>query len=76
VLVVHHARDACRVCVPQDASRIVTGLTQSPKKELILIEAGSGASGPYCEPLHYHGFIGAEQETVDRIARWMLQTLH
>lgn len=75
VLVVHHFRDACRVCVPVDAERMVARLSQSPRKEFVLIESGSGATGPYCEPQHYHGFIGAEQETVDRIAGWMLQSL-
>lgn len=74
-LVVHHFRDACRVCVPQDASRIVEGLSEAPRKEFMFIETGGTPSGQYCKAMHYHGFIGAEQETVDRIARWMQQSL-
>ena len=68
VLVVHHRKDACRDTPAREAARIVDGLTQAPAKKLLLMDGGSGARGGYCQPLHWHGFIGMEQETVDAIA--------
>lgn len=68
VLVVHHRRDACRETPPSEAARIVEGLAQAPVKKLLLVDGGSGARGGYCQPLHWHGFIGMEQQAVDAIA--------
>jgi pimeloyl-ACP methyl ester carboxylesterase len=74
VLVVHHARDACKVCTPYEARNIVDALSNAPVKEMVLVEAGSGATGDACEALHYHGYIGAEKEVVDLIANWIEKT--
>jgi pimeloyl-ACP methyl ester carboxylesterase len=71
VLVLHHARDACAICVPAEASYILKGLENAPAKELVLFEGGGGESGDPCEPLHFHGFIHAEKEVVDLIAAWI-----
>ena len=68
VLVVHHRKDACRDTPAFEAPRIVEGLTNAPAKKLLVMDGGSGARGGYCQPLHWHGFIGMEQETVDAIA--------
>ena len=32
-----------------------------------------GAGGNPCAALHYHGFVGMEEEAVDLIARWILK---
>jgi hypothetical protein len=74
VLVVHHARDACKVCLPYEAKNVVDALSNAPAKDLVYVEAGSGASGDPCEALHYHGYIGAEKEVVDLIAAWIEKT--
>ncbi len=71
VLVVHHARDGCRVCTPYEAKNIPGALKNAPLKAFVLINEGSGESGDPCEALHFHGYIGAEQSTVDLIARWI-----
>lgn len=71
VLVVHHARDACRVCAPYEAKNIPAALKNAPVKALVLITEGSGESGDPCEALHFHGYIGAEKSVVDLIARWI-----
>jgi len=68
VLVVHHRKDACRDTPAAQAPRIVEALTQASVKKLLVVDGGSGARGGYCQPLHWHGFIGMEQETVDAIA--------
>ena len=71
VLVVHHARDACKSCTPYEAKNIPSALTNSPRKEMVLIEAGSAPSGDPCEPMHYPGYIGAEPEVGALIASWI-----
>lgn len=75
VLVVHHRDDACRVCNPRDAPAIVAALENAPAKKLMLLSGGGGASGPPCEPMHYHGYIGMEREAVDAITAWMRDPL-
>jgi pimeloyl-ACP methyl ester carboxylesterase len=71
VLVVHHRDDACPSCNPREAPRIVEALTNAPVKKFILLTGGGGASGPPCEALHYHGYIGMEKEAVETITAWM-----
>lgn len=67
VLVIHHARDACRGTPPRFAASIDERLTHAPARRLLMVEGGSGAYGDPCEPMHWHGFIGMEQQVVDDI---------
>jgi pimeloyl-ACP methyl ester carboxylesterase len=70
-LVVHHARDACRVCTPYEAKAIPAALNNVPVKALLMVQEGAGESGDPCEALHFHGYIGAEASAVDQVARWI-----
>ncbi|HKQ30971.1 MAG TPA: alpha/beta hydrolase [Burkholderiales bacterium] len=76
VLAVHHEKDGCAWCWPYEVSKIMKGLTNAPIKKQIMIGAGRGASGDPCEALHWHGFIGAEKETVDLIAAWIKRPIY
>jgi pimeloyl-ACP methyl ester carboxylesterase len=71
-LVLHHENDACKVCRPHEAKDIAGKLKNAPISKTILVNGGSGASGNPCEPLHYHGFIGMQDEAVDLIAAWII----
>lgn len=71
VLLVHHQNDACNVCVPYEAERLVPQLKSAPVKKWILIEGGSDPQGEPCEAKHWHGFINYEKETVQRITDWI-----
>ena len=71
VLVLHHKRDACKDCDPREAHLITDRLTGAPVKKLLLVEGGGDPSGPVCEPMHYHGFIGMEAEAVRLIAAFV-----
>jgi pimeloyl-ACP methyl ester carboxylesterase len=73
VLVMHHARDACRSCTPWEAKNIHDGLKNAPVRKFLLVEGGEGATGDPCEALHYHGYIGMERQAVDLIAQWILR---
>lgn len=71
VLVVHHQLDICPVTPPQEAHRIVDQLVNAPAKKLLLVDGGGPAYGPHCEPMHFHGFVGMEQDVVDAIAAFV-----
>ena len=71
VLVVHHQRDACRICVPEEARRMVAGFRSAPVRKFMMIEGGSDPEGDPCEARHWHGFINFEKETVKLITDWM-----
>jgi pimeloyl-ACP methyl ester carboxylesterase len=71
VLVMHHKLDACPSCSAREAPKIVDGLVNAPVKKLVIVEGGGGARGDPCEPMHWHGYIGMEQEAVEIITRWM-----
>jgi hypothetical protein len=71
VLVMHHKRDACRDCDPREAHTITDRLTGAPVKKLLLVDGGGDPSGPVCEPMHYHGYIGMEAEAVRLIAEFI-----
>jgi hypothetical protein len=70
-LVVHHKNDACKICVPYEASRITADLKSSPVKKFIMIEGGFDPEGDPCEAKHWHGFINYETETVKIITDWI-----
>ena len=71
VLVVHHKNDACKICVPSEASRITSDLKSSPAKRFVMIEGGSDPEGDPCAAKHWHGFINYEKETVKIITDWI-----
>lgn len=73
VLVVHHRHDSCRSCSPAEARRIGPALRSAPVTQTWLLEGGGPPSGPACEPMHHHGFIGMEAEVVERIVQWVRQ---
>lgn len=71
VLVVHNRRDACDVCRPGEVHYILDRLTNAPIKRLVWMEGGGPPQGDECGPLHWHGYIGIEGQTVDAIAQWI-----
>lgn len=71
VLVLHHEKDACPICRPQDVPSIIQGLKNAPVKKQIMVNGGADPEGDPCEARHWHGFIGIEKEAVDTIAGWI-----
>lgn len=71
-LVVHHEKDACKICIPSDAQAIAGLLINAPIKKTVMLNGGSGATGNPCEGQHYHGFIGMESTVVAMISAWIL----
>jgi hypothetical protein len=71
VLVLHHQYDACWVCRPREAPRIISGLKNAQVKKLVMVDGGGDPGEDPCEALHWHGFIGMEKEVVDIIGNWI-----
>ena len=72
-LVVHHANDACWACRPHEARALGRQLVPPTPRRLVFIEGGGTPQGEPCGAFHHHGYIGQEDEVVDRIAAWILQ---
>lgn len=71
VLVLHHERDACPICKPQEVSSILRGLSNAPVKKQTMANGGANPRGDPCEALHWHGFVGMEKEAVAIITDWL-----
>ncbi len=72
VLVLHHERDACKSCTPWEAKNIADKLKNAPIKKTVLVNGGGNPTGDPCGAMHYHGYIGMENEVVDLISTWVL----
>jgi hypothetical protein len=73
VLLVQHARDACKLCTPSAMPAVLQRFAQAPVKSLRIVDGGANPTGGVCHALHWHGFIGMEREVVGMIAQWMRQ---
>ena len=71
VLVLHHRLDACGICRPSEAQQIAARLSAAPVRKTLIVDGGGDPSGDVCGALHYHGYIGMEQQAVDLIAGWI-----
>lgn len=70
VLVTHHRRDSCRVCLFADLPRLTDRLKHLKKTETLLFDGGENTGDP-CGPRAYHGYNGIEGDVVARIAAWI-----
>ena len=70
-LVMHHERDACWACAPHEVPLILHGLANAPVKALRMVAGGSDPRGDPCQPLHWHGFTGMDDEAVRLITGWI-----
>ena len=71
VLVIHHARDACSVCPVSEVGRIEQRLVNAPVRKTMIVDGGGHPRGRTCGALHWHGYIGMEQQVVDTITAWI-----
>jgi dienelactone hydrolase len=70
VLVAHHVRDGCRLCLFLDMPKLTTRLGAAPRAELITFDGGENVGDP-CEARAYHGYNGIEADVVGKIAAWI-----
>ena len=76
VLMLHHSKDACMLCKPEDVPAAFQGLRHAPVKKLIFVDGGANPSGDACAGNHWHGFIGMEKQAVDTVSRWIQNPVH
>ena len=67
MLWVHHADDPCRYTPYAEAQR----LARLSGASLITVRSRAAGSGPACQARTQHGFIGAEQATVQAMRTWL-----
>lgn len=70
-LVVHHANDQCRACLPADLPRLASALGRSARFQLQMISGGISV-GNVCGAFAHHGFNGVEDQAIEAISAWML----
>jgi hypothetical protein len=70
VLVAHHRRDSCRVCLFADLPRLTDRLRHLKQTETLVFDGGVSAGDP-CGARAHHGFNGIEAEVVEKIAAWI-----
>ncbi len=71
VLVLHHAKDACIHCRPDEVPAAFKGFRNALVKELVFVDGGENPTGDPCAGQHWHGFIGMEKEAVDTVSNWI-----
>jgi fermentation-respiration switch protein FrsA (DUF1100 family) len=70
-LLVQHRLDACPVTPLSGAQDLLQRLVHAPARELVVITGGGPPSGPPCQALHYHGYVGSAEQAVQAIAGWI-----
>jgi pimeloyl-ACP methyl ester carboxylesterase len=72
VLVVSNEYDTCAETPPGDAPMVLSALTRSPRKELVMVTSGQTAKGSDpCQGMSPHGYLGIEATVVQRISEWI-----
>jgi pimeloyl-ACP methyl ester carboxylesterase len=72
VLVVSNEYDTCPDTPPGDAPMVLSALTRSPRKELVMVTSGQTAKGSdLCQGMSPHGYLGIEGMVVQRISEWI-----
>jgi pimeloyl-ACP methyl ester carboxylesterase len=72
VLVVSNEYDTCADTPPGDAPMVLSALTRSPRKELVMVASGQIAKGSDpCQGMSPHGYLGIEGMVVQRISEWI-----
>jgi pimeloyl-ACP methyl ester carboxylesterase len=71
VLVHHDKKDECRRTRPDQAEAMVGKFTHAPFRKFIELDGGQNPSGDPCEALHYHGYVGVEDQAVKQMVDWI-----
>ena len=68
VLMVHNRNDGCKITPFAEALKLKDRVTT--KAAFIEVRGGVNPTGGPCKALHFHGFIGREDQVVDAIVKW------
>jgi hypothetical protein len=70
-LIVAHSDDGCYATPAADAPALAEHFSHAPRVEIALISGGDPPRSDPCEAYSQHGFLGVEQQAVDRIAEFI-----
>ena len=72
VLIISNDHDTCAETPPGDAPMVLSTLTRSPRRELVMVTSSQIArhSDP-CEGMSPHGYLGIEGMVVQHISDWI-----
>jgi pimeloyl-ACP methyl ester carboxylesterase len=70
-LIVSHRGDRCSNTPPSDAERIRRALVKSPRIEVMMFDGGAAPRSDECRGESEHGYLGIEDQVLDRIAEWI-----
>ena len=70
-LIVSHKKDACDITPASDAPKLQARLTKAAKVEIALLDGGSPPQSDPCEAKSQHGFLGIEDEAVEKVASFI-----
>ena len=72
VLVVSNDYDTCAETPPGDGPMVLSALTRSPRKELVMVTSGQIAKGSDpCQGMSPHSYLGIEGMVMQRISEWI-----
>jgi len=71
VLVISHEDDGCNLTPADDLDRLAGAFSGSPRVEKALFSGGDTPRSDPCKALSAHGFLGIEQQVVERIAAFI-----
>ncbi|WP_078120335.1 alpha/beta hydrolase [Thiosocius teredinicola] len=71
VLVISHQDDQCKLTPASDIEQLAGQFTSSPKVETLVVTGGDSPRSDPCKALSAHGFLGVEDEVVDKIATFI-----
>jgi len=63
--------DTCAVTPPGDAPMVLSALTRSPRKELVMTIGQIAKGSDPCQGMSPHGYLGIEDTVVQRISEWI-----
>ncbi len=70
-LLVFHADDDCAFTQPTSADAFKRLLTRAAKVDVVVLQGGSAGSGDQCDAQAHHGFLGQDDEVVQRVTSWL-----
>ena len=71
VLILADEQDSCPLSAPAEAPRIQTALVHAAAVKIVIVSGAKTGPGGPCDSEAGHGFYGAGNATVDKIAAWI-----
>lgn len=71
VLLVHHADDQCFATPASSVAKFKPLLTGARTVDTMMVSGGSAGTGDPCQARSHHGFLGQDEEVVEKVTGWL-----